>query len=180
MRVVLVATGPSLTLEDTLSARGAGYTIAVNCGVFYAPWADALYACDRQWYEHYGPGIKWFKGKRWCYQRPHARWKTRKFSKPAGFVVFGENSGSQAIQLATHLGAKEIILLGYDHKFPGGKIHVHGDHQRPLGNPKSPASWIRSMNKLAVAVEALGVKVINCSRDTALTRFPRANLEDVL
>jgi hypothetical protein len=90
------------------------------------------------------------------------------------------NSGGGLIHLLRNMGAKRIMLLGYDFGFTHGKAHWHGDHPRHLGNAGSMKSWFPHMNKLAEDLAAEGVKVINCSRHTALECFKRMPLKDAL
>lgn len=89
------------------------------------------------------------------------------------------NSGAALIALAARAGASRIILLGYDCQHTGGKAHWHGDHPPELGNARSVDKWPAAFRALARSLPA-GVKVINCSRATALDCFPRAVLENVL
>jgi hypothetical protein len=49
--VVVVATGPSLVQEDVDACRGACPVIVVNDAYRMAPWADVMYACDRQFWD---------------------------------------------------------------------------------------------------------------------------------
>lgn len=89
------------------------------------------------------------------------------------------NSGQRAIQLAVHLGAKRILLLGYDCSLAFG-THWHGEHTDGLKNP-DPASlerWHQEFGRLVAALP--DTDIINCSRHSALTCFPRGNIEDIL
>ena len=88
------------------------------------------------------------------------------------------NSGAGAIALAAKAGASRVILLGYDCEKSGGKVHWHGDHPAGLGNAGSMPKWPEQFKRLAASLS--GVEVINCSRATALTAFPRGKLESVL
>lgn len=103
-------------------------------------------------------------------------------SDDPGFLVTGGNSGYQAIGLAVHFGASRIILTGYDMQATGGKSHWHGDHGPGLNNPK-PATlsgWVENFATLPPDLQRRGVEVINSTRITALTCFPRKPLEAVL
>lgn len=100
-------------------------------------------------------------------------------TKP-GEVNSGLNSGFQAINLAYHFGARRIVLLGYDMQHTGGKTHWHGDHPRGLTNAEGISSWVKYFRPLAEDLARLGVEVVNCSTDTALTCFTRAPLEATL
>ncbi len=95
-------------------------------------------------------------------------------------VAFGqyENSGVGAVALAVHMGAQRILLLGYDCQRTGGKAHWHGDHPTGLGNAGSLNKWPAQFQKLARDLR--NFDIVNCTRETALTCFPRVNLEHAL
>lgn len=98
-------------------------------------------------------------------------------------VMHGGNSGYQALNLALHLGARRIVLLGYDMGVgEDGRLHWFGRHPSGLNNPKPEhfATWAKAFGALAPALADLGVEVVNCSRRTALDCFRRAPLEEVL
>jgi hypothetical protein len=96
-----------------------------------------------------------------------------------GWNPYG-NSGAGAVSLACLAGARRVLMLGYDCQNTGGKVHWHGNHPRGLGNAGSMAKWPAQFAKLASSVAPTGVEVINCSRATALTVFPRSDLESEL
>ena len=89
-----------------------------------------------------------------------------------------KNSGAGAINLAITLGAKRVILLGYDCQKTGGKAHWHGNHEKGLGNAGTIRDWPAQFAKLAKVYP--DTDIINASRDTALTCFRRADLDEVL
>lgn len=182
---IVIASGPSLTRADCDSLRGIGYTIAVNNSVFFAPWVDELYASDGRWWEYYARKVSWFKGH--CV--------TRTFNGPGierwagkGWPRTGGNSGHQGIQRAADRLPPNIAILGFDQKkAPDGKVHFHGDHpshdgQRitRLGNANNIANWPGNMDRTAVDLKNRGKRVVNLSRDTALTCFERMSVEDFL
>lgn len=88
------------------------------------------------------------------------------------------NSGAGAIALAAQLGARRIVLLGYDAQKTGGAAHWHEDHPAGLGNAGSVGKWPRQFAELAKSLA--GVEIINASRETALTCWPRMTLEEAL
>ena len=94
-----------------------------------------------------------------------------------GFNPYG-NSGAGAVMLAWLSGAEKVILLGYDCQHTGGKAHWHGDHPKKLGNAARPDAWIKNFDRMAEFLSPL--PIINASRTTALTCFPRMELEDAL
>ena len=94
-------------------------------------------------------------------------------------ICYGDNSGYAAINVAVHLGATRILLLGYDMgPDPKGRRHFYDTHAQTITSP-----FYKFRKRFATIVEPLkeaGVEVINCSRRTALDAFPTAKLRDVL
>lgn len=94
------------------------------------------------------------------------------------FIQQGQNSGAGAIALAHHFGARRVLLIGYDCQHTGGRAHWHADHPHGLGNAGSVGKWPAQFRNLVQSVR--GLEIINCSRETALTMFPRASLKEML
>lgn len=92
----------------------------------------------------------------------------------------GGNSGYQVLNLLYFLGAKKIILLGYDMKMKGNLSHWHGDHPNELNRFSNYKDWCQKFNQLAQDLKDEGVKVINATRETALNCFDRLSLEEAL
>lgn len=132
---------------------------------------------DQKWWDfHRAEVAQVFRGE--LYSHGQRRGVTR--VRHPWFGNQGQNSGAGAIAVAHRFGARRVILLGYDCQHTGGRAHWHGDHPAGggSGNAGSVTSWPAQFR--ALARHLLGVDVINCSRATALTVFPRANLEEVL
>ena len=172
MRFCVIASGPSLTHDDVELIRQSDCrVIAVNSSHKIAPWADHVFAADCEWWTHNHGEIS--KGP--------ALWTSSKsaYQRFPGVKLFdyrgGGNSGLQAIRLAMTLGASEIILLGFDCSVKNG-AHWHGDHTATK-NPDDVrcATWRRQFEQLPKTV-----RIINCSRETEITAFARARLEDVI
>lgn len=137
-----------------------------------APWADVLYAMDRAWWDKHIAEVRArFRG---LLATPvtacHGVHKIR--------FDHQRNSGAGAVALAAHLGARRIVLLGYDGQKTGGRAHWHGDHPAGLGNAGNVGRWPAQFADLARKLN--GAEIINASRETALTCWPRAALEDAL
>jgi hypothetical protein len=94
-----------------------------------------------------------------------------------GEVNTGQNSGYQAIGLAYQFGAARILLTGFDMQHTAGRSHWHGDHPAGMGNAQNIHRWVRHFAALADDLRAVGVEVVNCTRETALECWPRSTLE---
>ena len=142
-----------------------------------------LYACDINWWERMAPAFDGLKviGKG---EYPGAHtigvevrnemiWDGRALGG-------GGNSGFQALNMAVLFGAKRCILLGYDFQDAGN--HWHGRHPQGFSqtNETSLKTWIGCMNAAAKKLQDIGVDVVNASRETALTCFPRMTIGEAL
>lgn len=94
-------------------------------------------------------------------------------------VHFGGNSGYQAINLAYLMGAKRIILLGFDCKPVDGKDHWFGQHPNGLIQIQPYQLWMNHFPSLAKDLENRDIEVINCSPDSAIQCFKKMSIEDV-
>jgi hypothetical protein len=190
--ILILASGPSLTEADLLQARSAQHagsirSIVINSTFRKAPWADLLHGGDARWWNA-NPDALSFPGLKICSsQRGAEPWpagvrkicsrQVEGISVHPRYISNGANSGHQAINLAVHLGAAKIVLLGFDFSVAAGSHH-HGDHPEPLGNPNEAgaAHWCRLIETTVEPLQALGIDVVNCSRDTAITCFRRGDL----
>jgi hypothetical protein len=176
--MVLLGGGPSLTPADVDACRDRVRVIAINDAYRLAPWADVLYACDDQWFRWHRDvpgfaGLKYTIDPR-AASRPRVQLlrntgSTGLETDPSGLRT-GANSGYQAINLAVHLGAARILLLGYDMQRRGGRDHWFGAHP----NQTSPPFQLfrRQFGALVDPLAARGVTVLNCTPDSALDVFP--------
>lgn len=175
---VIAASGPSQSREDLEHVRGKARLIVVNRTWELAPWADVLYSGDpRFWRDYDTAGFEGLKVAGAKTDTVH--------TVPDDFGgVFDDVlawlpkcarlhlSGSQAIVYAACWGARRIVLTGFD--MLGG--HWHGEH-----NSAPRSSYAENAEGLEMlAAELVGVEIVNCSRQTAVRRIPRARLEDVI
>jgi hypothetical protein len=186
---VIIASGPSLTSEDVEYCRGKAKVIAINDNYLMAPWADYLYFCDGKWWRWHQDKeeFKNFQGQ--IYTRHseageqeninHIQSKPEKgLSKDKDVIHEGSNSGYQAINLAYHLGAKRIILLGYDMQTTNGENHWFGLHPDKIVSNYN--NFVDKYNQMAPHAKEIGLEIINCTRQTALKCFPRQELRKAL
>lgn len=91
----------------------------------------------------------------------------------------GQNSGYQAINIAYYVGARKIILLGYDMKVgPKGKIHWFGSHPKGLRNtPNRYGTWVKNFDRLSKDIHDEGVDIVNCSLETDIKKIRRGDLK---
>ena len=171
--VACIASGPSLVAEDCALIESAALpTIAINHSWQLARFAEIVYAGDSCWWEHYGHEID-IPAERWTHN-PNVAQQFGIQANGKGQSVL--NSGYRAIELAISFGASRVLLLGFDCSVRNG-THWHGAHTKTK-NPDSRrcTEWLAQFGRLA----RHGAEVINCSRETALTCFPRMTIEEAL
>lgn len=188
----IIAGGPSLTPAQVEACRGIR-VIAVNDAYRLAPWADVLYFADARWWDwHKGqPDFMAFAGQKVTIENTGAlvadadvftlhNAGTEGLSDKPNAVCTGRNSGYQALNIAVLAGATRILLLGFDMKpSAAGRMHWFGEH--PIKTPPSVfPTMLACFKTVAAPLTKLGVEVINCTPDSALTVFPRSDIEGVL
>lgn len=186
--IACVGGGPSLTRSDAQYAfQHADLTIAINNAVDLLPEAQVCYAADYQWWDA-RHGLPNFRGQKCAIQPWFERYSDVHVFQNAGQeglelnptgLRTGRNSGYQAINLAVHLCADVIVLLGYDMQpGVGGRHHWHEPH---LGDRHPNYVECRShFESLVDPLLEIGVEVVNCSPNSALTTFPTRSLREVL
>jgi hypothetical protein len=184
MRWVCVGYGRSLTESDIafvseLRERGICKIMAANAAVFLFEAVDAMVASDRVFFfRSFKEGkTEWLRTK--CYSAASdvdEMFGVNKlvitgvegFSVIPGHVKSGRTSGYQAIQVAHHLGATQIALLGYD--------MTGGDYKPTSHGPPAPFEpKIKYYDRLK---QESPVEIVNCSRNTALYQFKRMTIDE--
>jgi hypothetical protein len=187
--VVILGGGASLVVEDVDAVRGRARVIAINDAHRLAPWADVLYAADARWWRYY-QGVPTFAGLKYALQVEAAIWPGVQVLRntgecglepdPSGLRT-GRNSGYQAMNLAVHLGARRMVLLGYDMGRQAGQpTHWFGEHPVLIRSASPFHTFLHHFATIVEPLQQLGIEVINCSRWSRLDVFPRRPLVDVL
>lgn len=193
--IVCIACGPSLTQADVDLVRraheaGQVRVIAINAAVRLAPWADVRYAHHAvDWQRPEDAEILAnFKGLRYGVDGDAAKLGVTllRIENGGGLemirrdtIKHGKNSGYQSINVAVHLGARRIVLLGYDQKRNAeNQLHFYPCNGRAGVNDFK--EWARFFETLPAALKSAGVEVVNATRETSLTVFPRVPLEEAL
>lgn len=203
----VIASGPSMaTLRDSVQRlRGLCRVVAVNDQAIrtldhegrwhdaIAPWADVLYAADRKWWWENRVEAAKFEGIRVTInQCGEARFVLPfdvKIVRNGGHFGYddredhirtGFNSGFQAVQLAAKLGAKRILLIGFDMRRTGAHHHWFGEHAWRANYRMPFGAFINAFNKSAMAYEKIGVRILNCTPGSALRCFLSADLDEVI
>jgi len=182
---VVIGGGASLTKEDCDYARDSdAFLIGVN-DAYRMTQLDCLYASDHPWIKYHWDALKDYapcllvtqthvNGKpldlpMWTVEGKHG------CDMSDSVLNFGGNSGFAAVHLASLWGAARVLLLGFDMRLNGGKRHWFGDHPGNMNKKSNYLTWVANFERANCPTP-----IINCSRDTALTCFPKATIEEVL
>lgn len=192
--VVLVASGPSTELVDLSLIKGLR-CIAVSHGYRAVPDADVLLAGGRTFWKH--NDISQFRGPLMIVTDNYRPWDWLALDDPrlvymnrAGAtglatdptaLAGSESSVTLAINYAVHRGVARIILLGCDGR-PSldGRRRVNSlqqdGHNWPIRYKTHEKAMLTQIEPLA----DLGVGIVNCSPDSALGCYRRADLADAI
>lgn len=181
----IVAGGPSLKNFDW-SLLNNKNCIAVNRSFEKMAYAKYIYFTDLrfwQWYDEelldhpaekvtaakgLGSGVTYYQltGLRGLETEP-------------GKLKHGNNSGYAAINFAYHLGAKRIILVGYDMQYQGDKSHWH-DGYKAGNTPAMLDKMLPWFETIAGPLEKRGIEVINTSMNSRIECFKKQELKELL
>jgi len=186
---VIVATGPSARDEPLDDLEGRCRIIAIKSSWKLVPFADVLYAMDRDWWiANRGawdfPGLRVSPSPAACnvYKAQRVTLKTgaRILTGETGVIGSGlakggGHSGFQALNLAVQFGARRILLVGYDMTLKNG-VHWHNETSDAKPDIKRTESWRKEMDDCAHQFDELGVEVINCAMKSALRNYRKQSL----
>lgn len=141
---------------------------------------DYLYASDYEWWSHHRYAVESLTCRKITGKQGDKKplefvevWDAEHgadLSRP--IINYGSHSGFAGLHLAILLGAKTVLLLGYDMR-RGDKVHWFGNHPAPLRNTGNYGGWVsRYVNS------PHPVPIINCSRDSAIPCFPRMTIQE--
>ena len=186
--IFIIGGGPSLQNFD-FSKLENKISIVINKAILYVPFAQVMYWTDSRVYDWYQKEIDAFKGLKVTNKpRPIASGvinllDTGKMGLellPNG-LRHGNNSGYAAINLAYHLGAKKIVLLGFDMQMQNNNNHWHDGYK--LATPKPGLyknTMIPNFETLVEPLKAAGVEVYNACPSSALECFTKIPLTQAL
>lgn len=164
----VLATGPSMSQEIADRVRGVCRCVAVSDAWRLAPWADALVANDHAWWKNHPDALQ-FRGPKFagCYTPIDG---VTRLPYIGGFTT-ATNSGLQGMRVAEMMGAKRILLLGFD--MHGS--HFFGPHPAPLTNT-SPDRFKKLIKQFD---HWKGCEVVNLTPGSAIPHFAMGSLDDI-
>jgi len=200
--VFILGGGPSLNQLD-LTLIHDKRVIGVNQAFKLGTWVDVCWFGDRTWYDDKaGKEIYRYGGLIVTCSNPGARGRSKRVkyvgrsnkgmdgieSKSRQHVCWNSNSGASAINLAYWLGAKTVVLLGFDMQIPNDlkdhKDHWHNDYEAKIdkrtGKLYDPYKrFMKYWPKVAKDAKNLGLRIINATPGGSLNCFERMSLEEI-
>lgn len=187
--------------------------IAVNLAAFFGDWIEVAYWGDsnvyteyRNWFDNFS-GLKVSSAGKFSDESfPNIKhlYKDNNvgITKDRTAISWcGKNSGSSAINLAYHLGATRIFLLGFDmYSNPKGRVHFHTGYPDRAKTPnlrrvkkgipiprKKPKNMnqrykrqLSGFSKVKEDADKLSLKIYNVNPKSNVQEFPKISLKEAL
>ena len=210
--VYIIGGGPSVVgLDMCLQPRDGRYgleaylhdklVIGVNDAFDLGDYVSVLFFGDTRWYwarkeqvQRFkglkitcNRGTKWGKGHESVVREPGIN--TLAIHNSFGLtdrrdrLAWNRSSGGAAINVAVHLGAKRIVLIGYDmdddNRGPDGLLIKHTPGMINEFKPGVYKFQQGAMAKIQKAAKQRDVEILNASPGTAIKDFKKVRLEKV-
>ena len=185
--VFILGGGPSLAKVDVSTLQDKR-VIACNAAFYIAPWADVCWFGDGRFHDWNIEPLSKFGGlKLTCADRQ--KWSPGIMQINRGRRMYGidtdpsrvcwnRSTGGSAINAAYHLGAKKIVLLGYDMKTVDGAHNWHTYHKASPNKDIYQKRFLEAFPHIHRELLALGVECYNATEDSALLEFPFVTIEE--
>jgi len=169
---VILASGPSLNEADVALVKESGlFTVAVSDAWRLAPWANVLLSQDIFWWQTYPEVIQAFAGRKLS-PAPVPGVERLVLSER---MSTSHNSGLAACEWAAQQGGFDrLLLVGFDMKGD----HFFGRHPEHLVNTP-PARFNVFLRQFEEFIHP-AVEIVNCTKDSALVRYPYVDLREAL
>lgn len=190
--VFILGGGPSLHDVD-LSKIKHEKCIGVNEAYTFGDWVDFTFIGNNKYYTRHRNELKNYSGQIVCaggksYNDPNVLtvYKSNKVcTMDRGRIGMANNSGIGAINLAMQLGAKEIVLLGFDMGLKNGVNWHKNNVTINIQKKQITEGYYESVrkvmcNRVVDIVYRAGISVYNCTPETALDCFPVMSLNEYL
>lgn len=185
--VYILGGGPSLAQVDVRRLMGRN-VIAINMAYRLAPWFPVIYLADPKLFLRWQSELSGYpgtvlttagplRGRRDVLALRHDH-KRFGLSTKQEEVYWNRSSGACAIDIAAHLGARRVILFGYDMRRVDGRSNWHDYYQ--TDNDDTYALFRQPFAKIAADLRVQGIECINATPGSALTCFPIVEPGDVL
>lgn len=171
------------------------HIIGVNNAYKLGNWIDILFFGDGKWYRENKVTVKDFPGllvscsaefekSKIIKYVPRDNKHKRGISTKKGKISWNRNSGAAAVNLAYHLGAKTIFLLGFDMDY-GANGFTHwfgsyaGDGQFSTVVPPFE-THLKGFAQICADAKKLGLEILNVNLSSKIEEFPKITLDQAL
>jgi len=178
------------------------HVIAVNMAYKIGDWIDVVFFGDNGFFLREKLGLAAFPGIKvschpLCEKYSWIKYLNRDSSHSKGIsndpkrLSWNSNSGSAAINLAVHFGAKRIMLIGFDMKIDKeGKQHWHNLYHRmgrnpadrhPRRRPTFPFDrHLTGFPSILEDAKKKNVEILNICPDSEIVSFRKLTLKEFL
>jgi len=187
---------PPSVYSNYMSKLHDKHVIGINVAYMIGDWIDILFFGDHSFFLNHRSKLSEFPGiiissnpgidkYGWIKHTPKDANKNMGISEIKNKISWNFNSGAAAINLAYHLGAKRIILLGFDMCLTEGNQHWHDLYGRGDRLKKDPRKLpfdrhLRGFNPIEKDAKRLGVEILNASHLSVIPNFKKIHINDVL
>lgn len=185
MDIYLVGGGPSLRGFDWSKLYNKT-TIAINRAFEVCPKTSIIYFSDLRFWHWYQDKLikhpaKKITGSRLIHSDVinYKITGSKGLDLMAGCLRSGNSSGYAAINLAVHLGATRIILLGYDMSMQQQYHHWHNGYAT-LFSSRCFSKMLPFFDSLKKPLERLAIEIVNACPGSKINVFPKIALDEIL
>ena len=155
-----------------------------------------VYGCDPAWWRH-RQGLRDYTGLKVAWKgaqvdfpdllrvdiaRAGSGFADKMLFDEVGKIGGGGNSGFQALNLAVQLGARRVLLIGFDMNDQGGPHWYGRNNWSGANNPDEMnfRRWRGALDGAAETLKTRGVEVVNTSPFSSLKAFRKASIAETL
>jgi len=186
--IYLIGGGPSLA-GFNFKLLNNKKVIAINKAILYYPKADVMYWTDTRVYNWFKKEIDEFSGLKYTIRNVSGpNINILRNTGKGGIEInaeglrHGNNSGFAAINLAVHLGASRIVLLGYDMATTGKMTHWHNGYNNVNRTKESiyTNNMLPYFQTLVEPLQSLGIEIINANPNSEIKCFKKVSIDHAL
>jgi hypothetical protein len=186
--IYIIGGGPSLKEFNWKLLEGKN-VLCVNRAFQVVPWALATFWTDSRFYRWYQTELKEFNGIKVACRYSQLYDKDVILVKSTGghsidldahCVKAGNNSGYGALNVAFHLGAKKIYLLGYDMWSDAGKTHWHDGYITSHNHGIYDRAMIGDFSKAQAHYKKVGINLYNANPKSRLESIKKCSIKEAI
>ncbi len=188
---------PISTYSPYMEAIHNKHIIGINVAYLLGNWVDIVFFGDNGFLKRHVEKLAHFPGLKiscsdevdgydWIKYIQKDKKHSHGISSNVQMVSWNRNSGSAAISVAVHAGAKRIVLLGFDMRIDRDrKQHWHNMYGKGKIPPEKFKNLpfhihLRYFDSIAADAARMKVEIINASPDSAITQFRKVSVKDLL